>query len=211
MKLLSIQVGLPREVTWQRRTVSTGIFKEPVEGPVMLRTLNLDGDRQADLTVHGGTHKAVYVYPSEHYGYWNAELADAELPWGAFGENFTTGGLLEDRVHIGDRFRIGEAEVVVTEPRMPCFKLGIKFGDPRIVERFLKSRRSGFYLAVLREGIVEAGDPFELAGEDPHLVTVDDINRLFLGERDDEALARALEVKVLPEGWKVQLLRQAER
>ncbi|HEX5719691.1 MAG TPA: MOSC domain-containing protein [Thermoanaerobaculia bacterium] len=211
MKLLSIQVGLPREVTWQRRTVSTGIFKEPVEGPVMLRTLNLDGDRQADLSVHGGTHKAVYVYPSEHYGHWSAELPDVELPWGAFGENFTTGGLLEDRVHIGDRFRIGEAEVVVTQPRMPCFKLGIKFGDPGIVPRFLESRRSGFYLAVLREGRVEAGDPVELLGEDPHLVTVDDVYRLFLGERDDDVLARALKVEVLPEGWKVHLLRQSER
>ena len=203
MKLLSIQVGLPREVQWQRRTVSTGIFKEPVKGPVMMRTLNLDGDRQADLTVHGGTHKAVYVYPSEHYAFWGAEL-----PWGAFGENLTTEGLLEDRVHLGDRFRIGEAEVVVTQPRMPCFKLGIKFGDPAIVQRFLESRRSGFYLAVLREGIVEAGDPVELLGEDPHLVTVDDIYRLFLGERDDDALERALKVEVLPEGWKVHLQRR---
>ena len=208
MKLLSIHVGLPREVEWQRRIVSTGISKEPVEGPVMMRTLNLDGDRQADLTVHGGTHKAVYVYPSEHYGYWGAELPDVELPWGAFGENFTTGGLLEDRVHIGDRFRIGEAEVVVTQPRKPCYKLGIKFGDPRIVERFLESRRSGFYLAVLREGMVEAGDSFELLGEDPHLVTVDDVYRLFLGERDDDVLARALKVEVLPEGWKDHLWRR---
>lgn len=206
MKLLSIQVGLPREVTWQRRTVSTGIFKEPVQGPVMLRSLNLDGDRQADLTVHGGTHKTVYVYPSEHYAFWGAEL-----PWGAFGENFTTEGLLEDRVHIGDRFRIGEAEVIVTQPRMPCFKLGIKFGDPKIIERFLESRRSGFYLAVLREGIVEAGDAVELVSEDPNRVTVADINRLFLGEPDDATLARTLRIEILPEGWKDHLLRQAER
>jgi MOSC domain-containing protein YiiM len=206
VKLLSIQVGLPREVSWQRRIVSTGIFKEPVHGPVMLRTLNLDGDRQADLTVHGGTHKAVYVYPSEHYAFWSAEL-----PWGTFGENFTTEGLLEDRVHIGDRFRIGEAEVVVTQPRTPCFKLGIKFGHPVIVQRFLESRRSGFYLAVLREGRVEAGDSVELLAEDPNRVTVADINRLILGERDDDTLARALEVEALPEGWKVHLARQADR
>jgi MOSC domain-containing protein YiiM len=206
MKLLSIQVGLPREVQWQRRTVSTGIFKEPIEGPVMLRTLNLDGDRQADLTVHGGTHKAVYVYPSEHYAFWGAELL-----WGSFGENFTTEGLLEDQVHIGDRFRVGEAEVIITQPRMPCFKLGIKFGDPGMVPRFLESRRSGFYLAVLREGMVEAGDSFELLSEDPNRVAVADINRLFLGEQDDDALARALEVEALPEGWKVHLLRQSER
>lgn len=204
MKLLSIQVGLPREVQWQRRTVSTGIFKEPVKGPVMMRTLNLDGDRQADLTVHGGTHKAVYVYPSEHYAFWGGGL-----PWGSFGENFTTEGLLEDRVHLGDRFRIGEAEVVVSQPRMPCFKLGIKFGDPAIVNRFLESRRSGFYLAVLREGWVEAGDSVELLGEDPNRVTVDDFNRLFLGEGDGDLLARALEIESLPESWKDYLLRQA--
>lgn len=210
MKLLSIQVGLPREVRWQRRTVSTGIFKETVAGPVMLRTLNLDGDRQADLSVHGGTHKAVYVYPGEHYGPWRAELPDMELPWGAFGENFTTEGLLEDEVHIGDRFRIGEAEVVVTQPRMPCFKLGIRFRDPEMVSRFLESRRSGFYLAVLREGRVEAGDAVELLGRDPNLVTVADVNRLFLGERDDDALARTQKVEVLPEGWKVHLRRQFE-
>ena len=205
MKLLSIQVGLPREVRWQRRTVSTGIFKEPVQGPVMMRTLNLDGDRQADLTVHGGAQKAVYVYPSEHYGPWRAELPGVELPWGAFGENLTTEGLVEDEVHIGDRFRIGEAEVQVTQPRMPCFKLGIRFGDPEMINRLLESRRSGFYLAVLREGRVEAGDPVELLGRDPNLVTVDEVNRLFLGEQDDDALERALQVEALPESWKVHL------
>jgi MOSC domain-containing protein YiiM len=204
MKLLSIQVGLPREVRWQRRTVSTGIFKEPVDGPVILRTLNLDGDRQADLSVHGGTHKAVYVYPAEHYGPWRAELPEVELPWGAFGENFTTEGLLEDEVHIGDRFRIGTAEVVVAQPRTPCFKLGIRFGDPEMVNRFLESRRSGFYLAVLREGQVEAGDAVELIGRDPNLVTVADVNRLFLGEQDEDARARALQVEALPDDWKAR-------
>jgi MOSC domain-containing protein YiiM len=211
MKLLSIQVGLPREVRWQRRTVSTGIFKEPVQGPVMLRTLNLDGDRQADLSVHGGTHKAVYVYPAEHYGPWRAELPGVELAWGAFGENFTTEGLVEDEVNIGDRFRIGEAEVQVTQPRTPCFKLGIRFGDPGMVERFLKSRRSGFYVAVLREGRVEAGDPIERLATDPHHVTVADFNRLYIGgqgEQDEDAAARALQVEALPEGWKEHLRRK---
>ncbi len=208
MKLLSIQVGLPREVRWQRRTVSTGIFKEPVQGPVMLRTLNLDGDRQADLSVHGGTHKAVYLYPSEHYAPWRAELPGVELAWGAFGENFTTEGLVEDEVHIGDRFRIGEAEVQVTQPRTPCFKLAIRFGDPGMVERFLESRRSGLYVAVLHEGYVEAGNPIERLATDPHRVTVAEVNRLILGERDDDALARALEVEALPEGWKDYLRRQ---
>ncbi|HEX3131087.1 MAG TPA: MOSC domain-containing protein [Thermoanaerobaculia bacterium] len=211
MKLLSIQVGLPREVRWQRRTVSTGIFKEPVQGPVLLRTLNLDGDRQADLSVHGGRQKAVYVYPVEHYAPWRAELPGVELAWGAFGENFTTEGLVEDEVHIGDRFRIGEAEVEVTQPRMPCYKLGVRFGDPGLVERFLESRRSGFYLAVLREGHVEAGDPIEPLAIDPHQVTVTDINRLFFGERgeqDADTLARALQVEALPDGWKAHLRRQ---
>ena len=211
MKLLSIQVGLPREVQWQRRAVSTSIFKEPVQGPVMLRTLNLDGDRQADLSVHGGTHKAVYVYPGEHYAPWRAELPGVELAWGAFGENFTTEGLVEDEVHIGDRFRIGEAEVQVTQPRMPCFKLGIRFGDPGMVERFLESRRSGFYVAVLREGLVEAGDPIERLETDPHHVTVADFNRLYMGgegQRDHEVLARALQVEALPESWKDFLRRK---
>lgn len=208
MKLLSIQVGLPREVRWQRRTVSTGIFKEPVQGPVMLRTLNLDGDRQADLSVHGGAQKAVYVYPAEHYDPWRAELPGMELAWGAFGENFTTEGLVEDEVHIGDRFRIGEAEVQVTQPRMPCFKLGIRFGDPGIVERFLESRRSGFYVAVLREGTVEAGDPIERIAMDPQHVTVADFNRLFLGEKDEDVRDRALQVEALPENWKDYLRRK---
>ncbi len=210
-KIISVNVGLPREVVWRGKTVLTSIWKSPVAGRVRFAPNNLDGDQQSDLIAHGGPAKAVYVYPSEHYGHWSAELPDVELPWGAFGENFTTGGLLEDRVHIGDQFRIGKAEVVVTQPRMPCFKLGIKFGDPGIVPRFLESRRSGFYLAVLREGRVEAGDPVELLGEDPHFVTVDDVHRLFLGERDEDVLARALKVEVLPEGWKVHLLRQSER
>src|ERR1700682_396661 len=124
MKILSVNLGLPREVTWQRKIVTTGIFKEPVKDPVMLRTLNLEGDRQADLTVHGGVSKAVYAYPSEHYAFWRAEFSDMDLPFGMFGENFTTEGLLEDAVYIGDRFQIGETEVVITEHSMPCYKLG---------------------------------------------------------------------------------------
>src|SRR2546430_976804 len=128
MKVLSLNVGLPREVTWQGKRVTTGIFKEPIQERVMMRTLNLDGDQQADLTVHGGVSKAVYAYPSEHYNYWRSELPGMDLSWGMFGENFTTEGFLEDAVYIGDRFRIGETEVMVTEPRMPCYKLGIKFG-----------------------------------------------------------------------------------
>ncbi len=178
MKLISVNVGLPRQVTWQGKTVTTGIFKEPINGPVMLRTLNLEGDRQGDLTVHGGAYKAVYAYPVEHYEYWRGELPDMELPWGMFGENFTVEGLLEEEVNIGDRFRMGAAEVVVTQPRLPCYKLGLKFGRPDMVKRFLASRRTGFYFAVLKEGQVEAGNAIELLSRDENKVTVADIVRV---------------------------------
>lgn len=212
MRLLSVNVGLPREVVWAGRTVRTGIFKDPVAGPVALSTLNLAGDRQADLSVHGGPAKAVYVYPSEHYGSWRAELPGADLAgWGAFGENFTTAGLLEEQVAIGDRFRVGTAEVQVTQPRMPCFKLGIKLGDAAMVERFLASRRTGFYVSVLRAGTVEAGDSFEPLGGDGHGVTVAEVFRLYTADRHDvAALARAAAVEALPEGWRQHFRRQIQ-
>jgi MOSC domain-containing protein YiiM len=158
MKIISVNVGLPRLVLRNDEPVSTGIFKEPIAGRVMMRKLNLDGDRQSDLSVHGGPEKAVYVYPSEHYDFWKHELPDMDLPWGVFGENFTTTGLFETEVNIGDKFRIGAAEVMVTQPRMPCYKLGIRFGRADIIKRFLVSERSGFYLSVLKEGEVGAGD-----------------------------------------------------
>jgi MOSC domain-containing protein YiiM len=203
MKILSVNVGLPREVAWQGKVVTTGIFKEPVKGPVMLRTLNLDGDRQADLTVHGGVSKAVYAYPSEHYAFWRAEFPEMNLPWGMFGENFTTEGLIEAAVYIGDRFRIGEAEVMVTEPRMPCYKLGIKFGRADIIKRFLASRCSGFYFAVAREGMVSAGDALGFIRREQQETSVADITRLYAFEKDDvKALRRAIEVNALPESWK---------
>jgi MOSC domain-containing protein YiiM len=172
MKIVSVNVGLPRGVTWQGKVVTTVIFKEPVEAPVMMRKLNLDGDGQADLTVHGGVKKAVYVYPSEHYDYWRKDLPGVDLPWGMFGENFTTQGLLEEAVYIGDGFRIGETEVIVTEPRMPCYKLGIKFGRADIIKRFLASRRTGFYFAVAREGRVRAGDAAELIRREQEEISV---------------------------------------
>jgi MOSC domain-containing protein YiiM len=159
MKLFSVNVGLPRVVMSNGDPVSTGIFKEPVVGRVMVRTLNLDGDRQADLSVHGGPSKAVYVYPSEHYDYWKHELPEMNLPWGMFGENFTTTGLFETELNIGDKFRVGQTVVMVTEPRMPCYKLGIKFGRSDMLKKFLASERTGFYFAVLQEGEVETGDP----------------------------------------------------
>lgn len=203
MKIISLSVGRPRLVAWRGQTVSTGIFKTPVEGRVMLRTLNLDGDRQADLSVHGGPDKAVYAYPSEHYGYWRGELPGTELPWGMFGENFTTEGLDESSVHIGDRFRLGAAEVTVTQPRMPCYKLGIKFGHQDFLKRFLASGRTGFYFSVQREGEVGAGDEFELIGRDGGGVTVADIVRLYARDRGDfESMRRAVAVEALPEGWR---------
>jgi len=203
MRLISVNVGLPRVVTIKGEPVSTGIFKEPVAGRVMLRTLNLDGDRQADLSVHGGPSKAVYAYPSEHYDFWKRELPGLKLPWGMFGENFTSAGLFESELNIGDRFRVGSAVVMVTEPRMPCYKLGIKFGRSDIVKKFLASERTGFYFAVLQEGEVAAGDPIELIEQTDHSVRVSDITRLYTGEkRNLGLLRRAVEVEALPESWK---------
>jgi len=212
MKILSVNVGLPREVTWQGKLVTTGIFREPVNAPVMVRTLNLDGDQQADLTVHGGVNKAVYAYPSEHYGYWRAELPGMDLSLGMFGENFTTEGLLEEAVYIGDRFRIGETEVMATEPRMPCYKLGIKFGRADIIKRFLASRRTGFYFAVVREGMVVTGDTIELIGQEQQDISVADITRLYAFEKDDlKSLRRAIGVEALPESWKGYFQHQLEK
>src|SRR5947208_11872025 len=203
MKVLSLNVGLPREVTWQGKRVTTGIFKEPIQERVMMRTLNLDGDQQADLTVHGGVSKAVYAYPSEHYNYWRSELPGMDLSWGMFGENFTTEGFLEDAVYIGDKFRIGETEVLVTEPRMPCYKLGIKFGRADIIKRFLASRRTGFYFAVVGEGMVVTGDAIKLIGHEQQDLSVADITRLYAFEKDDlRSLRRAIEVEALPENGK---------
>ncbi len=212
MKVLSVNVGHPREVTWKGRVVTTGIFKEPVEGRVTMRTLNLDGDGQADLSVHGGPSKAVYLYPVEHYEYWREEIPKMALPRGMFGENLTTEGLLEDAVNIGDRFRIGSAEVMVTEPRMPCYKLGIRFGRDDIIKRFLASRRSGFYFAVLHEGDVGAGDAIELIGSDENNITVADITRLYVSDKDNlEMLRRAAHVEALPESWRGYFQRQIEK
>jgi len=206
MKIVSLNTGLPREVLWRGRTVTTGIFKQPVEGRIALRKLNLDGDRQADLTVHGGVHKAVYCYPLEHYDYWTKELPGRELPMAIFGENFTTQGLSEDSAHLGDQFSVGTAEVVVTQPRLPCYKLGVRFQADDMVKRFLASARTGFYFAVTREGEVGAGDEIELIARDPNAVPVSEITRLYVARRysdpDLASLARALRVAALPESWK---------
>lgn len=175
MKVLSVNVGGPREVQWRGHTVRTSIWKSPVEGRVRVRTLDLDGDEQSDLTVHGGADKAVYVYPGEHYAFWRGAVPSMDFPFGAFGENLTTEGLLEGSVHIGDRLRAGSAEFVVTQPRFPCYKLGIRFGTEKMIVRFLRSGRSGFYLAVLREGDVGAGDAIESIGGDAESLSIADV------------------------------------
>lgn len=209
MELISLNVGLPRDVIWKGRTVTTGIFKEPVAGAVKLRKLNLDGDRQADLSVHGGPEKAVYAYPAEHYAYWRSELGRTDLPWGMFGENFTTDGLLEKETNIGDTFRIGSALVKVIQPRMPCYKLGIKFGRDDMLKLFLSSLKSGFYFSVLEEGEVAAGDEIKLVARDPNNITVEDITKLYSTERDNNALKRrAIKVEALPQSWRNFFLKQ---
>jgi MOSC domain-containing protein YiiM len=202
IRLLAVSVGLPREIEWKGRIVRTSIFKAPVSGRVRVAKLNVEGDQQSDLTVHGGVDKAVYVYPSEHYPFWQREFPGMELPRGVFGENFTTEGLLED-TRIGDRLRIGSAEFVVTQPRMPCFKLGIRFNRPDMVKRFLESGRTGFYLAVAEEGEVAAGDSIELLERDGHDVPVSDIVNLYRGDAtNQELLRRVSELPTLPESWR---------
>ena len=202
-KIRSVNVGLPRTVMSNGDPVSTGIFKEPVAGRVVLRTLNLDGDRQADLSVHGGPSKAVYAYPSEHYDYWMHEFPEMKLPWGMFGENFTTAGLLETEVNVGDKFRVGSTIVMATEPRMPCYKLGIRFGRSDIIKRFLASQRTGIYFAVLQEGEVGVGDPMELIEKSQDSLRLSDITALYTREKqNDGLLRRAIEVAALPESWK---------
>jgi MOSC domain-containing protein YiiM len=209
MKLISVNVGMPREIDVNGKTVRTSIWKSPVQGRVHVSTLNLHGDQQSDLTVHGGVDKAVYVYPSEHYAYWHGELADAELPWGAFGENFSAEGILEDQIRIGDRLRVGSAEFIVTQPRMPCYKLGIRFNRRDIVKRFLASKRTGFYLAVLREGEVGEGDEIAFIAKQETGVTITEIVNLYSTDaHNQELLRRAIEVPALPQSWKDYLRKR---
>jgi MOSC domain-containing protein YiiM len=215
MRVVSLNVGLPREVMWHGRTVTTGIYKEPVEGRIALRKLNLDGDRQADLNVHGGEYKAVYCYPITHYEYWEKELSGRELPMGMFGENFTTEGLSEDSVHLGDRFSVGSAEVEVTQPRLPCYKLGVRFMSDDMVRRFLASGRTGFYLAVTREGEVGSGDEIKVISREDNAVPVSEITRLYVAKRYDDddvtSVRRAMRVAVLPESWKEYFRERLEK
>jgi len=207
VKLISLNVGRPRLAVYKGATINTGIFKKPVTGRVALRTLNLDGDRQADLSVHGGPYKAVYAYPLEHYEYWRGELPGMDLPWGAFGENFTTEGLAEDTLHVGDRFRIGSAIVMVRQPRMPCYKLAAKFQRDDIIERFLVSGRSGFYFSVEQEGEVGVGDSIELISQNESGIMIAEMNRLFVQDRyNRDLLQKAIATAALPESWREYFL-----
>jgi len=211
MKLISLNVARPHLMVYKGVTINSGIFKKPVQGRVRLSSSNLDGDRQADLSVHGGLYKAVYAYPSEHYEFWRKELPDAELPWGAFGENFTTEGLEED-LHVGDRFQIGSAVLMVRQPRMPCYKLAAKFQRDDMIERFLRSGRSGFYLSVEHEGEVGAGDSFELLSGSSDSVTIAEMNRLFFREKyNRDLLQKAVATAALPEDWREYFLPRLDR
>ncbi|MFZ0867040.1 MAG: MOSC domain-containing protein [Candidatus Sulfotelmatobacter sp.] len=207
MRLISLNVARPRLTVYKGATINTGIFKQPVSGRIALRRLNLDGDQQADLTVHGGPYKAVYAYPSDHYEYWRGELPEMELPWGVFGENFTTEGLGEDELHVGDRFRIGSATVMARQPRMPCYKLAAKFKRDDMIERFLVSERSGFYFSVEQEGEVAAGDSLQLISRNHGGITIAEMNRLFVRDRyNRDLLQKAIATAALPETWREYFL-----
>jgi MOSC domain-containing protein YiiM len=206
MKVRSVNVGLPREVVSADRLVLTSIFKSPVAGRVPIRHNNLAGDQQSDLSVHGGRAKAIYAYPHEHYAFWREQLPEVPLQPGNFGENLTVDGLLESEVHVGDRLKIGSAELVITQPRMPCFKLGIRFGRSDMVKRFLDSRRSGFYLAVGVEGDVAAGDTIEIMERHPAAVSIPELLRIYLKEPvKTDRLREVIGIAALPDAWRRDL------
>ena len=212
MKVVSVNVGLPKEIEWNGKRVTTGIFKTPLSGAARVRTLNVEGDGQADLSVHGGPAKAIYVYASEHYAFWQTELPDTPLTWGIFGENLSTQGLMEDEVQIGDEFRIGTVRVRATEPRMPCYKLGIRFERDDIVKRFLKSGRTGFYFSVLREGRVQEGDAIEPIKRRKQSVPIADVARLYTIDRDNvELLRRVVALDGLGESWRQYFLNRLNK
>jgi len=209
VKLISLNVARPRLAVYKGNTISTGIFKQPVSGRIVLRTLNLDGDRQADLSAHGGPFKAVYGYPSEHYEFWRHELPGMELPWGIFGENFTTEGLNEHELHIGDCLRIGSATVMVRQPRIPCYKLAARFQRDDMIERFLASGRSGFYFSVEQEGEAGAGDSIELLSRDSEGITVAEMNRLLVSDKYNRGLLqKAIATPALPDARRECFLRR---
>ena len=214
MKVLSVNVGLPKNVLFNGQIITTAIFKDPVNGPIILRKLNLDGDKQADLTVHGGIDKAVYSYPEEHYYYWRKQFPNMDLGWGMFGENFTTEGLLEDAVNVGDQFQIGSAKLVATQPRMPCYKLGVRFGRMDVIRKFMTSGRPGIYFKVLTEGEIKIDDKIKLIKRDKNNVTVKDIVTLYITRNNTdniETMRRATKIRDLPEGWRSEFQQKIEQ
>jgi MOSC domain-containing protein YiiM len=210
VRIASVNVGMPAPLRRGDETVPSGIVKRPVAGRVHVGRTNLDGDGQADLRVHGGPGKAVYAYPAEHYRTWTAELGRDDMAPGFFGENLTVEGLDEDDVLIGDRFRIGTALLEVSQPRIPCFKLGIRVGDPHFLRPFLQSGRTGFYLRVVEEGEVAEGDPVERVSRGEGGLSVRAATRLFAGGEDPGALSRAAATPALEDVWKVMLLERAD-
>jgi MOSC domain-containing protein YiiM len=209
VKLVSVNIGLPRRVKFENEFVTTGIFKNPVDKRINLKKLNLEGDKQADLTVHGGPDKAVYSYPSEYYGFWKEKFPDIPFNWGIFGENLTTLGLFESQVNIGDMFQIGTAKVVATQPRMPCYKLGVKFGRMDIIKKFLESGKSGIYFKVVKEGEIGTDDSINLVKKDNNDVTIENIVELVTRDKNNKLLMeKVVKVQDLPPGWKHYFLEK---
>jgi len=207
--VLSVNVGQPREAVVDDRVTRTSIFKSPVTGRIPIRNNNLAGDAQSDLSVHGGRAKAIYAYPHEHYAFWRTELPDVDLQPGHFGENLTSEGLLEADVHVGDRLTIGSAELVVTQPRLPCYKLGIRFGRADIVQRFLASRRTGFYLSVAVEGHLGSGDTIEIVERHAAAVSIPELLRMYLKEEaGPDRLREVIAIPALSEAWRTELQKQ---
>ncbi len=211
MRVVSVNVGLPREVEWKHRRVNTAIFKAPVDGTIPVRKLNLDGDRQADLTVHGGPDKAVYGYPLEHYDYWRKIIPETPSTLGAFGENLTTQGVLEKDLNIGDHVRVGTALLQVAQPRMPCYKLQVRFDRDDMTRLFAHSLRCGFYFSVIEEGAIKAGDAIEIVQRDEHRVSIAEVNELYYTQDiDRDLLERALQVPGLTVESRSMLLSRAD-
>ena len=209
MRLLSVCVGQPREVMAEERLVRTSIFKSPATGRIPINNNNLAGDRQSDLSVHGGRAKAVYAYPHEHYAFWREQLPGLDLQPGHFGENLTIEGMLEEDVHLGDRLHVGSAELVVTQPRLPCYKLGIRFGRADMVRRFLASRRTGFYLSVASEGDLGAGDTIEILERHPAAISIPELLRMYLNEGvAPDRLREAIAIPALSDAWRLDLRKQ---
>jgi ferredoxin-NADP reductase/MOSC domain-containing protein YiiM len=210
--LLSVNVGLPQDVAWRGQLVHTAVWKSPVDGPRLVRRLNIDGDGQGDLAGHGGEHRAVFVYQIESYRYWERQLGRSDFTYGQFGENFTVDGLADDQVCIGDRYIIGQAVFEVTQPRVTCYRVGIRMDDPRIPALLISHHRPGFYLRVLREGTVRAGDEIVQVASGPEAMTVAEVDALlYLPAHPRQQVLRALRIPALPDGWKTSFRAMLEQ